>query len=80
MKLLRQYAIRHLSNDEIKNILSYFNYNLMEKTPLKNAIDIINQKFSIKKQTNEEINFKIQSLQSIYITNPKILNTIVSQI
>ena len=80
MKLLRQYAIKTLSNDDIKNILIYFNCNLMEKIPLKNVIDKINEKFSIKKETNEEINIKIQSLQSICITNPNMLNTIVCQI
>ena len=57
MKLLRQYAIKTLSNDDIKNILIYFNCNLMERTPLKNVIDKINEKFSIKKETKYKKNY-----------------------
>lgn len=53
-RLIRQYAIRRLRNDEIKNILCYFKYDLNKNVPLRNVIDDISKKFVDTKLKNED--------------------------
>jgi hypothetical protein len=79
-RLIRQYAIRRLRNDEIKNILCYFKYDLNKNVPLRNVIDDISKKFVDTKLKNEKTNMNIQFLQYLYITRPDILNINISQL
>jgi hypothetical protein len=78
MSLTRQYALKYLQNDEIKNILKYFNCNLQQNISLKSIIDSLSNKFINKRLENEDINKNIQFLQSLYITRPNILNLNIS--
>ena len=79
MSLTRQYAIRRLSNADIKNILKFFNCDLTKNLTLKNVIEEINNNLAINKNT-EQININLQHLQSLYFTNPTILNVNISNI
>ena len=79
MTLTRQYAIRKLSNTDIKNILTFFNCDLTKNLTLKHVIEDINNNLSINKNI-EQININLQHLQSLYFTNPNILNLKISSI
>ena len=73
---MRQYTLRYINNQEIKDILIYFNCNLNENVSLKYIIDNLTRN---NRSTNEITNRNIQFLQSLYLTRPHILNYSISK-
>jgi len=77
MVLIDQYAIKHLSLQEIKNLLGYFKCNFNKKESLGRFI----RKLNYNQSTNDEIkNKNIQLLKSLSFTNPYILNRYIHEI
>ena len=71
MVLVRQYAIKYLSNNELKATLKYFKCDFNKKITLRRFIrDLSNTPTSKDEMTN--LNF--QNLNNLCYTNPYILN------
>ena len=77
MVLVRQYAIKYLSNPELKSVLEYFKCDFNKKITLGRFIK--NLSYNPRNQ-DETMNKNIQLLRGLCYTNPYILNKYITEL